>query len=140
MKLRTILNLLFESNQPKYSVGQMIDGVGKIKQVFTQKDKKRIWFQYEIDGSYYAETVLDDIIDELKVKKISFESIKKLAHKIQSGSPTDDEIRLGWKIFNFLNTSKGRETFKKFDTKVVSKFNWLQANLGSAVSKYPEFK
>jgi hypothetical protein len=138
MKLIDFYNQLMESMVPKYKVGQVINGLGKIKKIYPQKSRGEVWFQYDIDGSYYAERVLDDAESDSKIKNISFNKIKDLIQKINSGNASEQDIDFAWKLFKFLNTSAGRESFKKYDTKIVSKFNWLQANLNAAISKYKQ--
>lgn len=123
---------IFESLLPKYKVGQTIYGLGKISNIYQQKTGSRVWFQYKIDGSFYAEEVVEDAFHAKFIDTINLNKIRDLVQKIEDGNGSEADFRLAEKVLRFMD---GRpEKLRKYDRGLFTRLTWVRANLISAIS------
>lgn len=117
----------------EFGKGDTIQGLGKIDDVHQQKGFK----QYEIGGQFYHEDIVKNTYMDNMVNKMSFNKMREIVADIHGGRK--ELIPLAKRIYIFLQTSKNRDKMRKgVDNKVVSKFNWFEANLLNAISENME--
>ncbi len=111
-------------NHP-YKINTKIKNFGTITDI-CQTDNGD--YQYEIDKEWYHQA----IIDEYRVRSLSFDKFRTLAGDVFLGN--NKNLTLLKAAHLFLCTDIANVKFKKYDNTIVSRFNWMRSNIGTAYS------
>jgi hypothetical protein len=103
----------------QFKTGQKIATLGIIEERFELNQG----IQYKIAGQYYFETVLFENV--IKIKSFNW------FFQVALYSKNKNLVKAA---YQYIVTEHARDRFKKYDKKIVSRYNWLVANFASAAS------
>jgi len=119
---------------PLYKIDDRVPSMGTITDIYGN--------QYEVDGQWYAKSIVHNAYFDSLIRNSSFESLREIVSHLFSIDPDEGYMSFVSRLHNHCTDvnkyNDMRERFKMHDKKVVSKFSWLISNVTSLFSRYKD--